>query len=94
MRKARVHLVLSLVEGGPMSVLEALASGTPCVTTDVGFCKEIINSNLGVVLKKEPTVVEIRSAIDSAWLMKEQIYSYDLLKGDFTWERFGADLYL
>ena len=33
----------SISEGMPLSVLESFASGRPCVTTDVGNCKELIN---------------------------------------------------
>lgn len=33
----------SISEGQPLSVLESFAAGRPCVTTDVGCCKELIN---------------------------------------------------
>lgn len=33
----------SISEGMPLSVLESFAAGRPCVTTDVGNCKELIN---------------------------------------------------
>lgn len=94
MRSARLHLMVSKMEGGPMSILEALASGTPCVVTDVGFCQEIVDSNSGVILQKEPTISEIRSAIDFAWSLKQQVYNRDLLNGKFTWMNFGEDLFL
>ena len=32
----------SISEGQPLSVLESFAAGRPCVTTDVGCCKELI----------------------------------------------------
>lgn len=93
-REARLHLVLSSVEGGPMSVLEALASGTPCVTTNVGFCEEILSQNSGVVLSARPTIEEIKQAIARAWHLKTTVYSKDLLNGDYNWEKFGKDLFL
>ncbi|MCR5282559.1 MAG: GT4 family glycosyltransferase PelF [Lachnospiraceae bacterium] len=34
----------SISEGMPLSVLESFASGRPCVTTDVGNCKELLSS--------------------------------------------------
>ena len=41
----------SISEGQPLSVLESFAAGRPCVTTDVGCCKELIygegDDNLG-----------------------------------------------
>jgi glycosyltransferase involved in cell wall biosynthesis len=94
MREARLHLVLSSVEGGPMSVLEALSSGTPCVTTNVGFCEEIIGQNSGIVLSTTPTIEEIKQAINMTWHLKEETYSKDLLNGDFSWVKFGEDLFL
>ncbi len=33
----------SISEGMPLSVLESFASGRPCVTTDVGNCRELLN---------------------------------------------------
>jgi glycosyltransferase involved in cell wall biosynthesis len=93
-REARLHLVLSSVEGGPMSVLEALASGTPCVTTNVGFCEEILSQNSGIVLSARPTIEEIKQAIVRAWHLKTKVYSKDLLNGDYNWEKFGKDLFL
>ena len=35
----------SISEGQPLSVLESFAAGRPCVTTDVGCCKELINGS-------------------------------------------------
>ena len=86
--------MLSSVEGGPMSVLEALASGTPCVTTNVGFCEEILSQNSGVVLSARPTIEEIKQAMARAWHLKTKVYSKDLLNGDYNWEKFGKDLFL
>ena len=40
----RMDMVLlsSISEGQPLAVLEAMASGLPCVTTDVGSCRELL----------------------------------------------------
>ncbi len=94
MREARVHLILSQIEGGPMSVLEALSSGTPCVTTDVGFCRELIPLDGGIVLNLNPGLSEIQRAIEEMWLKKEEIYNVDLLRGTHPWESFARDLFL
>ena len=32
----------SISEGQPLAVLESLAAGRPCVTTDVGCCRELL----------------------------------------------------
>lgn len=35
-------ILTSISEGQPLSVLESLAAGRPCVTTDVGCCRELL----------------------------------------------------
>ena len=44
-------VLTSISEGQPLSVLESLAAGRPCVTTDVGCCRELLygaeGDNLG-----------------------------------------------
>ena len=40
-------ILTSISEGQPLSVLESFAAGRPCVTTDVGCCKELINGMQG-----------------------------------------------
>jgi glycosyltransferase involved in cell wall biosynthesis len=50
MRQASLYVSLAVVEGGPYPVLEALASGTPVVATDTGFCAEFINDTNGILL--------------------------------------------
>ncbi len=37
-----IMILSSISEGQPLSVLESLAAGIPCVSTNVGSCKEII----------------------------------------------------
>ncbi len=43
-------ILTSLSEGQPLSVLESFAAGRPCVTTDVGCCKELIGGMTGDTL--------------------------------------------
>lgn len=40
-------ILTSISEGMPLSVLESFAAGRPCVTTDVGCCKELIGGMSG-----------------------------------------------
>lgn len=42
MEKLDFTVLTSLSEGQPLSVLESLAAGRPCVTTDVGCCRELL----------------------------------------------------
>ncbi len=52
MEKLDFTILTSLSEGQPLSVLESLAAGRPCVTTEVGCCRELLegmdNDNFGV----------------------------------------------
>ncbi|MFT8741131.1 MAG: GT4 family glycosyltransferase PelF [Liquorilactobacillus satsumensis] len=52
MEKIDFTLLTSISEGQPLSVLESLAAKRPCVTTDVGCCRELLEGkkgdNLGV----------------------------------------------
>ncbi|WP_448587959.1 GT4 family glycosyltransferase PelF [Thermocrinis sp.] len=41
-----VFTLTSISEGMPMTVLEAMASGVPCVCTDVGSCRQLIYGGL------------------------------------------------
>lgn len=45
MKKLDFTILTSLSEGQPLSVLESLAAGRPCVTTDVGCCRELLEGN-------------------------------------------------
>ncbi|WP_373218659.1 GT4 family glycosyltransferase PelF [Ruminococcus sp. 5_1_39BFAA] len=40
-------ILTSISEGQPLAVLESFAAGRPCVTTDVGCCKELIAGMTG-----------------------------------------------
>lgn len=42
MEKLDFTVLTSISEGQPLSVLESLAAGRPCVTTDVGCCRELL----------------------------------------------------
>lgn len=41
-------ILTSISEGQPLSVLESFAAGRPCVTTDVGCCKELLENRDGL----------------------------------------------
>ncbi len=45
--KVDFTMLTSISEGMPLSVLESFAAGRPCVTTDVGCCRELIEGGEG-----------------------------------------------
>lgn len=50
MEKLDFTILTSISEGQPLSVLESLAAGRPCVTTDVGCCRELLEGRAGDTL--------------------------------------------
>lgn len=58
-----LFLNVSLSEGVPVSIMEALSFGIPCYATNVGGTGEILNSNSGKLLPSECSVSELSTAI-------------------------------
>lgn len=50
MEKFDFTVLSSISEGQPLAVLESFAAGRPCVVTDVGCCRELINGMEGDTL--------------------------------------------
>ena len=48
MVKLDFTILTSISEGQPLSVLESFAAGRPCVTTDVGCCRELLEDRDGL----------------------------------------------
>jgi glycosyltransferase involved in cell wall biosynthesis len=66
---ARHHaLVLpSRFEGMPLSVVEAMLCGRPCIATDVGGNRELIRDGINGFLARAPTVELLEEAMNRAW---------------------------
>lgn len=58
-----VFVNVSSSEGLPVSLMEAIAYGVPCIATDVGGTRELVNSKTGFLLNANPTFDQIASAI-------------------------------
>lgn len=52
MEKLDFTILTSISEGQPLSVLESMAARRPCVTTDVGCCRELLDGGSGDNLGK------------------------------------------
>jgi len=88
-RDASLYVSLAVVEGGPYPVLEALASGTPVVATNTGFCAEFINEANGILLPNPVELSQIQESIQEGLKLKEIVWNQDLLQGKWQWEDLG-----
>jgi glycosyltransferase involved in cell wall biosynthesis len=75
-------------------VLEALASGTPVVATNTGFCAEFVNQSNGRLLPNEPDVGIVKRAIQEGIELKESLWDKDLLHDKWQWRDLGELIYL
>ncbi len=58
-----VLINLSLSEGIPVSMMEAISFGIPLIGTNVGAVSEIINSSTGILLNDIPSIYSISNAL-------------------------------
>jgi glycosyltransferase involved in cell wall biosynthesis len=54
---------VSASEGVPVSIMEALSFGVPCIATDVGATREIVNTKNGSLLNENVTAAEVMDAV-------------------------------
>jgi glycosyltransferase involved in cell wall biosynthesis len=55
---------LSRSEGIPVSIMEAMAAGIPCLATSVGGTPELVDSNCGYLLSSEADEDEVTHALE------------------------------
>ena len=86
--KSGLLTLTSISEGMPLVILEGFAAGVPCVATDVGSCRELIEGALDdvdIAIGKAGEVVPIADAAALA-------SAYTALLGDSTrWQRCQAN---
>lgn len=69
---------VSSSEGLPVSIMEAMSFGIPCIATDIGGTREIVDNDNGVLLSPNVNSSQISMNIDS--LMKLKFNDYKLLR--------------
>ena len=99
MRRAHVFALPSLVDRNPMSVLDAMAAATPCVTSDYGAMPELLaNAGLvapcGDVRATAGCLIQLLQDRDLAHTMGEaghrrylEVYNWDAV-----WERIASSI--
>ena len=69
-----VFLNASSSEGLPVSIMEAMSFGIPCIATDAGGTGEIVSNDHGLLISKDATDREIAEAIRTVYYMNEDDY--------------------
>ncbi|NQT95286.1 MAG: glycosyltransferase [Candidatus Omnitrophica bacterium] len=75
-RASDLLLITSNFEGGPRTLFEALSSGLPVVSTDVGEAGRIIRNNFSGEVVRDFCAQELASAVDKV-LRNPSIYTRD-----------------
>jgi glycosyltransferase involved in cell wall biosynthesis len=57
----------SRFEGMPLTLVEAMLCGRPCIVTDVGGNRELVRDGINGFLAKAPTVELLDEAMNRAW---------------------------
>ena len=78
--KTGLLTLTSISEGMPLTIIEGFAAGLPCVSTDVGSCKELIYGKDGIKKAGEITHISDPTEIANAYIDllsdKEKYYEY------------------
>ena len=67
---------VSISEGLPVSIMEAISLGIPVIATDVGGVKEIVNEVTGILIKTDIKKAQLSNILDGINT------TYDLLPND------------
>ena len=62
----------SRLEGLPIAIVEAMLCRRPCIVTDVGGNREVIEDNVTGFIAAAPTVAHLDEAMERAWAAREQ----------------------
>ena len=87
-----VFVNVSSSEGIPVSIMEAMSAGIPCVATAVGGTPELVNNNNGILLEQNPQAQDITNALMTVIALSEKEYSSMKQKAFEMWENtYNAD---
>ncbi len=74
-----IYLITSREEGGPMGLLESIASGVPVVTTNVGMAMDVIEDGKNGAISDEITTKSISEKVEKI-IQMSNIEKYELKK--------------
>lgn len=81
--KAALQTLTSISEGMPLVILEGFAAGVPCVATDVGSCRDLIEGGLNEEDKKIGKAGAVTGIANPDALAKEYIRFLDFESGNW-----------
>lgn len=83
---------VSRSEGLPISIMEAMSYSIPCMATDVGGTKEIVNNINGILLKEDISSTELAAEIINFINEDDELKIQKRLSSFNDWDsRFNAD---
>lgn len=84
-RNYDIFLNVSSSEGLPVSIMEAMSFGLPCIATDVGGTREIVNNKNGILLDSNVEDADIALAIKTISSMGTKQYLTLREQARFFW---------
>jgi glycosyltransferase involved in cell wall biosynthesis len=87
----RIFISVSLIEGGPIPTLEALACNIFPIVTDTGFNSEVIVHGVnGFIVNENIQILEISKFIDLAWNFDKNV-NQSIEK--FNWDYYSDNIF-
>lgn len=92
-----LYLVTSRAEGGPQALLEAMATGVPIVTTDVGMVPTLIKNNSNGLIAEIENTEEIfqysKNILTDSNLRQKLIFNGQKTVKNYSWEQIAKEYY-
>lgn len=85
-------LSISEIEGGPITVLEALSCGIPVVGSNTGFIPDLIKGNFGILVDDHLNIKEISQCLIRVLDNIDQYRGNKFLEIDLSFSRFGKQI--
>ena len=76
LKNADIYVSASLTEGLPLSMLEAMASGLPIVTSDAGGSVDLVKSEINGIIYSKGEVNALKEALETLIINEEKRLSY------------------
>ena len=83
-----IFINLSSSEGIPVSIMEAMSYGIPCIATNVGGTCEIVNNKNGALLDENPSIETISSQLNHFIYMNKIEYIKYKRNAYLTWYKY------